>query len=155
MFVNGLSYQFVEKTPTTFHMRLSWYLTYVICIRCWCAIYVPRVQFITEYCPLEQSHNIFVCPYTMLHHFLCICTLLMWLYCNWLLTLGCHKCRSLTWRLISPLQDIICCEFQLLPDLEYAPEMTVLCVYNGPKMLSHTDWNMEDYIANGQPIRNS
>ena len=38
------------------------------------------------------------------------------------------------------------CLLQLLPDLNYAPEMTVLCVYNGPKLPNHTDWDVDKFI---------
>ncbi|WAR23390.1 SMC5-like protein [Mya arenaria] len=43
----------------------------------------------------------------------------------------------------------------LLPDLEYAPAMTVLCVYNGPHMLKHTEWNLKRFIKRGRPLRDS
>ncbi|XP_053393705.1 structural maintenance of chromosomes protein 5-like [Mercenaria mercenaria] len=35
---------------------------------------------------------------------------------------------------------------KLLPDLEYAKNMTVLCVYNGPGMLNHKDWNLGKFL---------
>ncbi|XP_060572956.1 structural maintenance of chromosomes protein 5-like [Ruditapes philippinarum] len=35
---------------------------------------------------------------------------------------------------------------KLLPDLEYAKNMTVLCVYNGPDMLNHKDWNLKKFL---------
>ncbi|XP_052777305.1 structural maintenance of chromosomes protein 5-like [Mya arenaria] len=44
---------------------------------------------------------------------------------------------------------------KLLPDLEYAPAMTVLCVYNGPHMLKHTEWNLKRFIKRGRPLRDS
>ncbi|XP_052276673.1 structural maintenance of chromosomes protein 5-like [Dreissena polymorpha] len=41
---------------------------------------------------------------------------------------------------------------KLLPDLEYAEEMTVLCVYNGSNMLNHTEWDLNKFIKNGRPL---
>lgn len=35
---------------------------------------------------------------------------------------------------------------KLLPDLQYADNMTVLCVNNGPHVLSHKDWNLQKFI---------
>lgn len=35
---------------------------------------------------------------------------------------------------------------KLLPDLEYANNMTVLCIFNGPQMLNHTAWNLDKFI---------
>ncbi|KAK3096507.1 hypothetical protein FSP39_000824 [Pinctada imbricata] len=35
---------------------------------------------------------------------------------------------------------------KLLPDLEYANNMTVLCVCNGPLMLNHTEWNIQKFV---------
>ena len=35
---------------------------------------------------------------------------------------------------------------KLLPDLEYADNMTVLCIFNGPHMLKHTAWNLDKFI---------
>ena len=35
---------------------------------------------------------------------------------------------------------------QLLPDLAYGDRMTILCVYNGPKMVNHQDWNLKKFI---------
>jgi len=36
--------------------------------------------------------------------------------------------------------------FQLLPDLTYNDKMTILCVFNGPSMVPHTDWNLGKFI---------
>ncbi|XP_005089499.1 structural maintenance of chromosomes protein 5 [Aplysia californica] len=35
---------------------------------------------------------------------------------------------------------------KLLPDLEYGDHMTVLCVYNGPQMMNHKEWNLKEFI---------
>ncbi|XP_064620307.1 structural maintenance of chromosomes protein 5-like isoform X3 [Lineus longissimus] len=35
---------------------------------------------------------------------------------------------------------------KLLPDLQYADNMTVLCIYNGPYMINHTEWNLKKFI---------
>lgn len=34
---------------------------------------------------------------------------------------------------------------KLLPDLEYEDNMNVLCVFNGPQMLNHTQWNLKKF----------
>ncbi|EGD76813.1 hypothetical protein PTSG_08161 [Salpingoeca rosetta] len=36
---------------------------------------------------------------------------------------------------------------KLLPDLPYNPAMTVLCVYNGPHMLTHSKWNLPSFLS--------
>lgn len=41
---------------------------------------------------------------------------------------------------------------KLLPDLLYADNMTVLCVYNGPSMLNHTEWNLRKFIKKRRKI---
>ncbi|KAK6178810.1 hypothetical protein SNE40_011310 [Patella caerulea] len=41
---------------------------------------------------------------------------------------------------------------KLLPDLEYADNMTVLCVYNGPKMMNHTDWKLKHFLRRRQNL---
>ncbi|XP_013378683.1 structural maintenance of chromosomes protein 5 [Lingula anatina] len=35
---------------------------------------------------------------------------------------------------------------KLLPDLKYSNHMNVLCVYNGPNMMNHADWNIKKFI---------
>jgi len=35
---------------------------------------------------------------------------------------------------------------KLLPDLNFTKGMTVLCVYNGPYTIPHTEWNMSKFI---------
>ncbi|GFO25795.1 structural maintenance of chromosomes protein 5-like [Plakobranchus ocellatus] len=35
---------------------------------------------------------------------------------------------------------------KLLPDLEYDENMTVLCVYNGPGMMGHSNWKLNDFL---------
>lgn len=35
---------------------------------------------------------------------------------------------------------------QLLPDLEYADNMTVLCVNNGPHVMNHSCWNIPKFL---------
>ncbi|XP_076444163.1 structural maintenance of chromosomes protein 5-like [Babylonia areolata] len=41
---------------------------------------------------------------------------------------------------------------KLLPDLEYADNMTVLCVNNGPHLMSHKQWNLRAFIRKGAEI---
>ncbi|OWF46168.1 Structural maintenance of chromosomes protein 5 [Mizuhopecten yessoensis] len=41
---------------------------------------------------------------------------------------------------------------KLLPDLLYADNMTVLCVYNGPSMLNHTEWNLKKFLRRRRKI---
>ncbi|RUS91866.1 hypothetical protein EGW08_000437 [Elysia chlorotica] len=36
---------------------------------------------------------------------------------------------------------------KLLPDLEYDENMTVLCVYNGPGLMGHAKWNLNQFIT--------
>ncbi len=36
---------------------------------------------------------------------------------------------------------------KLLPDLEFTPEMTVLCVYNGPWQAPQKDCNLERFLS--------
>ena len=36
---------------------------------------------------------------------------------------------------------------KLLPDLSYNEHTNVLCVYNGPGMVDHTEWNLNDFLA--------
>ncbi|XP_023227302.1 structural maintenance of chromosomes protein 5-like isoform X1 [Centruroides sculpturatus] len=35
---------------------------------------------------------------------------------------------------------------KLLPDLEFSENMTVLLIHNGPKLISHTKWNLQKFI---------
>jgi hypothetical protein len=35
---------------------------------------------------------------------------------------------------------------KLLPKLEYDENMTVLCVFNGPHMLPHQQYNVDDFL---------
>ena len=43
--------------------------------------------------------------------------------------------------------DWVCCFFlQLLPDLEYADNMTVLCVNNGPRIMNHKQWDLRAFL---------
>ncbi|ESP05608.1 hypothetical protein LOTGIDRAFT_102434, partial [Lottia gigantea] len=35
---------------------------------------------------------------------------------------------------------------KLLPDLEYADNMRILCVQNGPLMMNHTDWKLKAFL---------
>ncbi|XP_022244453.1 structural maintenance of chromosomes protein 5-like isoform X3 [Limulus polyphemus] len=35
---------------------------------------------------------------------------------------------------------------KLLPDLAYAENMTILFIHNGPKMLNHTQWNLQQFL---------
>ncbi|KAL8562706.1 hypothetical protein ACOMHN_011277 [Nucella lapillus] len=41
---------------------------------------------------------------------------------------------------------------KLLPDLEYAENMTVLCVNNGPLIMSHKQWNLREFIHKGAQL---
>ena len=43
--------------------------------------------------------------------------------------------------------DWVCFVFlQLLPDLEYADNMTVLCVNNGPRIMNHKQWDLRAFL---------
>ncbi|KAL5004129.1 hypothetical protein ScPMuIL_017585 [Solemya velum] len=42
---------------------------------------------------------------------------------------------------------------KLLPDLEYADNMTVLCVFNGPFMLNHKEWRLRKFIDTRNEIQ--
>ena len=44
---------------------------------------------------------------------------------------------------------------QLLPDLEYADNMTVLCVNNGPHLMSHKQWNLRDFLNRAARVNQS
>lgn len=44
--------------------------------------------------------------------------------------------------------------FQLLPDMNYASNMTYLCVYNGPHMLNHKDWDLKKFIQRRRKLEN-
>ena len=37
-------------------------------------------------------------------------------------------------------------DLQLLPDLEYADNMTVLCVNNGPHVMNHKHWDLRAFL---------
>jgi len=41
---------------------------------------------------------------------------------------------------------------KLLPDLDYTPNMTILCVFNGPWQLGQQEWDnlMQEYITRNQ-----
>ncbi|XP_064607700.1 structural maintenance of chromosomes protein 5-like [Liolophura sinensis] len=41
---------------------------------------------------------------------------------------------------------------KLLPDLEYSDNMRVLCVYNGPLMMNHTEWRLKKFIHRRQRL---
>ncbi|XP_061164858.1 structural maintenance of chromosomes protein 5-like [Saccostrea echinata] len=56
----------------------------------------------------------------------------------------CQRSRS-QYFLLSP---------KLLPDMEYADNMTYLCVYNGPHMLSHKDWDLKKFIQRRRKLGN-
>lgn len=56
----------------------------------------------------------------------------------------CQKSRS-QYFLLSP---------KLLPDMNYAGNMTYLCVYNGPHMLNHKDWDLKKFIQRRRKLEN-
>lgn len=56
----------------------------------------------------------------------------------------CQKSRS-QYFLLSP---------KLLPDMNYASNMTYLCVYNGPHMLNHKDWDLKKFIQRRRKLEN-
>ena len=37
-------------------------------------------------------------------------------------------------------------DLQLLPDLEYADNMTVLCINNGPHVMHHKHWDLRAFL---------
>jgi len=37
---------------------------------------------------------------------------------------------------------------KLLPDLYFAPQVTVLCVFNGPWMIPQKDWAIDRFLEN-------
>lgn len=42
---------------------------------------------------------------------------------------------------------------QLLPDLTYTNQMTILCVFNGPDMVKHTEWNIGKFIEKKKALQ--
>ena len=63
-------------------------------------------------------------------------------------TILCDSMKNLFFVLLFKLRYLLLFSvyFQLLPDLEYADNMTVLCVYNGPHMMNHPDWKLNKFI---------
>ncbi|XP_067666413.1 structural maintenance of chromosomes protein 5-like [Haliotis asinina] len=41
---------------------------------------------------------------------------------------------------------------KLLPDLEYADNMTVLGIYSGPHMMNHTEWNVRKFLRRREKL---
>ncbi|XP_041363245.1 structural maintenance of chromosomes protein 5-like [Gigantopelta aegis] len=41
---------------------------------------------------------------------------------------------------------------KLLPDLDYADNMSVLCICNGPQMMAHTEWNLRKFQRRRQRL---
>ncbi|XP_067017127.1 structural maintenance of chromosomes protein 5-like [Acropora muricata] len=42
---------------------------------------------------------------------------------------------------------------KLLPDLTYTNRMTILCVFNGPEMVKHTEWNIGKFIERKKALQ--
>ncbi|XP_074631225.1 structural maintenance of chromosomes protein 5-like isoform X2 [Acropora palmata] len=42
---------------------------------------------------------------------------------------------------------------KLLPDLTYTNRMTILCVFNGPDMVKHTEWNIGKFIERKKALQ--
>lgn len=42
---------------------------------------------------------------------------------------------------------------KLLPDLTYTEKMTILCVFNGPHMVKHTEWNIGKFIERKKALQ--
>jgi len=40
---------------------------------------------------------------------------------------------------------------KLLPDLNFTPEMTILCVFNGPWQVEHSQWQVDKFLAKAVP----
>ncbi|KAK7492679.1 hypothetical protein BaRGS_00016158 [Batillaria attramentaria] len=56
---------------------------------------------------------------------------------------------------MDPVNERKVFELVLLPDLEYADNMTVLCVNNGPHVLSHREWDLAKFIQLGAALSQS
>jgi hypothetical protein len=42
---------------------------------------------------------------------------------------------------------------KLLHDLKFTPEMTILCIYNGPWQIPQKDWDVDKFISNQKKLR--
>ena len=43
---------------------------------------------------------------------------------------------------------------KLLPDLKFDARTNVICVFNGPKNLAHTKYNLKQFIENRKKVNN-